>query len=559
MVVAVHVLLGLPRRGSYWLFSMAEYILEVCSSKLTASLPPAFDWMFKNFPRDVRAATAVFNLEPTATVYAACPGCHEIYKTRLVNGVPTYQERCNSHRFGSRCGQLLVRPKKVSKRTIYVPILPFVSFDFKDWLSNLISRTGNEEAMDKAWDRMNVPADGHVNDIFQGSVIREFKGPDKRTHFSVYGPQDAGRYLFSVGADFFNPLRNMAAGKKISLGIIAVVCLSLPIHLRYKPENMFLAGIIPGPKEPRLDLVQPYLRPLIDTFVQLWTGIRFTQTLLHALGRIIFCALILVVCDLPAARKFAGFASFKHEHFCSVCQCNLTDHGYEDFEYQEWQRRKRDTCRRQAERYHTAETKKQAKSSFDVTGVRWSELWRLPYFDPTKHLVVDPMHNLFLGLIKEHFQGILGYYPPDTKKKNKQKAQPAKHDIDITITPTADNPFADDQTTRKSIRKLIDYLSAPLESSPDSEWRGALEKKWSNGCNKPALVYVARGLNVLPDTVQFVNGEPLDFAVPHHPRVTKPTLAAHLMSWVCTVLQILSTALMFVPLAIETGGHKQRT
>jgi len=34
------------------------------------------------------------------------------------------------------------------------------------------------------------------------------------------------------------------------------------------------------------------------------------------------------------------------------------------------------------------------------TGVRWSELLRLPYFNPIRHLVVDPMHNLFLGLVK---------------------------------------------------------------------------------------------------------------------------------------------------------------
>src|SRR5256885_15371505 len=32
--------------------------------------------------------------------------------------------------------------------------------------------------------------------------------------------------------------------------------------------------------------------------------------------------------------------------------------------------------------------------------VRWSEIYRLPYFDPTKFLIVDPMHCLFLGIAK---------------------------------------------------------------------------------------------------------------------------------------------------------------
>lgn len=34
------------------------------------------------------------------------------------------------------------------------------------------------------------------------------------------------------------------------------------------------------------------------------------------------------------------------------------------------------------------------------TGVRFSELFRLPYHDPIRSHVIDPMHNLFLG--KKH-------------------------------------------------------------------------------------------------------------------------------------------------------------
>jgi len=41
------------------------------------------------------------------------------------------------------------------------------------------------------------------------------------------------------------------------------------------------------------------------------------------------------------------------------------------------------------------------------TGIQCSELHWLPYFDPSRFVVVDAMHNLFLGLIQEHFE-ILG-------------------------------------------------------------------------------------------------------------------------------------------------------
>ena len=33
-------------------------------------------------------------------------------------------------------------------------------------------------------------------------------------------------------------------------------------------------------------------------------------------------------------------------------------------------------------------------------GVRWSELYCIPYFNPIQHIIVDPMHCLFLGIAK---------------------------------------------------------------------------------------------------------------------------------------------------------------
>ena len=53
-----------------------------------------------------------------------------------------------------------------------------------------------------------------------------------------------------------------------SLGIIAMACLNLPADVRYKPENMYLAGIIPGPEEPKLELLNYYQEPLIRDFAR---------------------------------------------------------------------------------------------------------------------------------------------------------------------------------------------------------------------------------------------------------------------------------------------------
>ena len=60
------------------------------------------------------------------------------------------------------------------------------------------------------------------------------------------------------------------AGKKKSIGIISLVCLNLPPDICYKPENMFLAGIVPGPNEPPLNTLSHYLRPLVEDLEQFW-------------------------------------------------------------------------------------------------------------------------------------------------------------------------------------------------------------------------------------------------------------------------------------------------
>ncbi|KAJ7148294.1 hypothetical protein C8R46DRAFT_872991, partial [Mycena filopes] len=70
---------------------------------------------------------------------------------------------------------------------------------------------------------------------------------------------------------------------------------------------------------------------------------------------------------------------------------------YNDFNTDQWQRRTGAECRKWMERYRTAPTQAQAQRYFNETGLRWTEFLRLPYFDVSRMIVVDCMHNLFLG------------------------------------------------------------------------------------------------------------------------------------------------------------------
>ena len=245
--------------------------------------------------------------------------------------------------------------------------------------------------------------------------------------------------------------------------------------MRYKPENMFLAGVIPGPKEPNLTLKQ-YLSPLVDEFLEFWDpGVQFSHTCKFPEGRLILCALILIVCDLLATRKTVGYASCSHEHFCNMCDCTRTGQGYGNTDRDTWGRRTNEEWRKAATEYQACGREDERTAKFNETGVRWSELLRLPYFDIARCVVVDPMHNLFLGLIKEHFTGILGI--------NLSKPKQEKAAIVIKLGSSSKlNP-----NDIKGVATLARLLEKPVASTfPDRD--SALKKL--QRVNLPALEFI---------------------------------------------------------------------
>ena len=62
----------------------------------------------------------------------------------------------------------------------------------------------------------------------------------------------------------------------------------------------------------------------------------------------------------------------------------------------------------QAEAWKNATTVAEQDKIFIQYGIRWSELWRLPYWNPSRQLVVDSMHRILKGLVHSHFRKVLG-------------------------------------------------------------------------------------------------------------------------------------------------------
>ena len=276
---------------------------------------------------------------------------------------------------------------------MFLPLKPFVYFDPKDWLGSQLSEPGLEAKMDAAWSQTTGSKQSEtMQDIFDGKMLQNFKGPDGK-HFGH--EEDEGCYVFSLSIDFFNPLSNKQAGKTVSVGIISLVCLNFPPNIRYKPEHMCLVGIIPGPRESSLMIINHYLTPLVDDFLDFWhPGVQFSRTDGYKHGRVVCCAIVCVVCDLPAARKTSGFGPSSHSHFCAICHCTRQIQGYNDTDYHLWRRRTKEECLASAKAFYKAESKSEQGTAYASSGIQWSELLRLPYFDPTCFVMPCTIYSL---------------------------------------------------------------------------------------------------------------------------------------------------------------------
>jgi hypothetical protein len=121
-------------------------------------------------------------------------------------------------------------------------------------------------------------------DIKDGTGITEIAGPDGKPFMDGLQRSDL-RLAWSLSVDWFNPHRNNSVGKTKSVGSIAMVLLNLPPSLQYKAENLYIVGIIPGPREPSLDEINYFLRPLVDFFLPTWQNSTwFMKTMEHPGG-----------------------------------------------------------------------------------------------------------------------------------------------------------------------------------------------------------------------------------------------------------------------------------
>lgn len=300
----------------------------------------------------------------------------------------------------AECGtQLLVSSNSKDGKQNWHARKQYCYRSLKKSLTTLINRVGFLEKCEK-W-RCRSPSRNCelLCDIYDGKVWQEFQTVDGRPFLC-----EPNNFALSLGCDWFKPFKHL----NDSIGALYLVILNLPREERYKPENMILVGIIPGPKEPK-ESINMYLYPLIDELLDFWQseGVMLQCNLSQHPSLIkTRVALICVCCDIPAVRKLCGFAGHRAKHGCSKCMKMFPTGVFENkldfsgYDRNEWELRQLNEHHLLATQHKHANTKQEKNKLISQYGVRYSVLLRLPYFDIIRMHVIDPMHNLLLGTAK---------------------------------------------------------------------------------------------------------------------------------------------------------------
>ena len=231
-----------------------------------------------------------------------------------------------------------------------------------------------------------------LTDIYDGKIWKDFQTFDGQPFLK--GNLGLGLIL---NIDWFQPYKLT----NYSVGVIFLAVMNLPCNIRYKRENFILVGIIPGPSEPQYEL-NSYLEPLVEELNKLWTGINFTvNTNKENVTVTVKAALLCVACDLPAGRKVCGFLGHNATVGCSRClkefPGKVGSKNFSGFDRSKWKKQDIIKHRENIKKINRCNTKTEKNALESKHGCRYSCLINLKYFNPIRMLIVDPMHNLFLG------------------------------------------------------------------------------------------------------------------------------------------------------------------
>lgn len=342
--------------------------------------------------------------------YVVCPSCFCLYKMEnclTVESGEQVPKLCSYIKYPNHpllayrkpCDTpLLKKIRLFNGKVEYRPRYAYAYQPLKASLQLLLNRPGFADKLE--WWRNRNSLDNKLSDVYDGNIWKEFLS-EKHNYFLKFKKN----YGVMLNLDFFQPYKHTTE----SYGAVYLTLMNLPRSERFKQENVILVSIIPPfPHEP--PTLNTFLRPLIDELKEFWNGIRLSTAESCSYKPLIKLALMCVACDIPAARKCCGFKGHSANYGCSKCMKffpgSVGSKNFSGFDRSKWLPRTYEEHMRVIEEIKKCKTQTAIESLETAKGVKFSILTELPYFDPIRFTVIDPMHNLFLGTAKTMMKNI---------------------------------------------------------------------------------------------------------------------------------------------------------
>ena len=237
--------------------------------------------------------------------YAVCPKCHSLYPADdVITGKTT---KCKYKKWPDHPQWRKRKPcnTQLHKGNTTTPKLIYCYKSIKSYLANLVKdRTFVDTC--NSWRDREI-RDGYLADIYDGSMWQDQQSDYLSSPHNFYG---------LINVDWFQPFKHTPH----SVGAIYMTILDLPRGERFQEDNVMLLGILPGPKEPELN-INTYLQPMIEELLEFEQGVMLQDY--SFMGNNYRFRLFGCSSDLPATRKLGGFLSFHarqgrphHSHYC---------------------------------------------------------------------------------------------------------------------------------------------------------------------------------------------------------------------------------------------------
>ncbi|KAF9012297.1 hypothetical protein BDZ89DRAFT_1094884 [Hymenopellis radicata] len=324
-----------------------------------------------DIPHDIRTIfnwSRHLNVDISRTV--CCSTCFTRYHDS--DNIPTYCTWRASRRSQPCNEPLWKQHQTAAKGSKLVPRSFFNMQSFKAWLEFFLFRPEIEGYLEAAFQKNRNIGDipDIMRDVDDSPIWKSFQDYF-RTRYNL---------IFGIYIDWFNPYTNKIGGKQVSCGAIVLYCMNLPIEVRFLPENVFIAGMTPIPSLPTAVTLSHIMSVIIEMISVFGPNGPNIPTYAY-----------------PTVVPTFGDLSFL-EH--------VTSKEIEHY-------RNGATVRAQAQQWKMEETVTKKQKLATASGVRWTPMHNLPYWDPVKHVI--------LGVLEHQLRDLWGIGRTKQKQDNSEE------------------------------------------------------------------------------------------------------------------------------------------